>query len=287
MDKKLSQTLLLTGIFAAKLAGEEILKVYKSSFNINYKKDRSPVTEADKKANSIINEILHEHFNDIPIISEEGKNIPYETRSKLEYYWLIDPLDGTKDFIKRNDEFTVNIALISNKKPVLGIIYLPAKDIFYYALEGSGSFKINNSDRFINNHKSSNFKALMDLSEKLPLLKNNNKKIKVVVSRSNYNETTKEYVHKLQEEFHNIETISAGSSLKICLVAEGIADVYPRFAPTMEWDTAAGHAIIKGAGGDVININKREPLEYNKEQLINPPFIVFMKENYFFINYIN
>jgi len=286
MDKILLQKLLMTGIFAAKSAGKEILKVYKSSFNINYKKDRSPVTEADKKANSVINEILREHFNDIPIISEEGKNISYETRNKWGYYWLVDPLDGTKDFIKRNDEFTVNIALVSSKKPVLGIVYLPAKDIFYYSLKGFGSFKIDNSNKLIYNHLN-NFNVLMDLSEKLPLRKNNNKEIKVVVSRSNFNTTTENYVQKLQKEFNNTTTISAGSSLKICLVAEGIADVYPRFAPTMEWDTAAGHAIIKEAGGDVIDINKREPLKYNKEQLINPPFIVFMEENYFLIKYIN
>ncbi len=267
--------LILTTILAAKRAGKAILEVYDSDFTVEQKDDKSPLTLADKKSNEIITEVLEQtktvNNATVPILSEEGRDIPYDERRKWEYFWLVDPLDGTKEFIKRNGEFTVNIALIHKNRPVLGIIYIPVKDIFYFAAINFGAYILENSE-IITDALST--KELMDKSKKLPLNNNNNSPLTIVGSRSHTSEEFTEYVNKLKEKYGNVEFISSGSSLKLCLVAEGKADIYPRFGPTMEWDTGAGQAIVEQAEGRVLEIQNNEPLSYNKKNLLNPFFIV-------------
>ncbi len=267
--------LILTTILAAKRAGEAILDVYDSDFAVEQKDDKSPLTLADKKSNEIIENVLEQTItvnnSTVPILSEEGKEISYEERKKWEYFWLVDPLDGTKEFIKRNGEFTVNIALIHKHKPVLGIIYIPVKDVFYFAAINVGSYKLEGSKIITDNLS---IEELIDKSQKLPLDSNDKTTLTVIGSRSHTSEEFTEFVKQLNEKHGNVEFISSGSSLKLCLVAEGKADVYPRFGPTMEWDTAAGQAIVEQAKGTVMDTQTKEPLIYNKSNLLNPFFIV-------------
>ncbi len=267
--------LVLTAILAAKRAGEAILDVYDSDFAVEQKDDKSPLTLADRKSHKIIMDVLEQtvtvNNSTVPILSEEGKEIHYDERKKWEYFWLVDPLDGTKEFVKRNGEFTVNIALIHKHKPVLGIIYIPVKDVFYFAAVNIGTYKLENS-RMLTDDLS--IEELIDSSQKLPLDNNNKTSLTVIGSRSHTSEEFSEFVKRLNEKHGNVEFISSGSSLKLCLVAEGIADVYPRFGPTMEWDTAAGQAIVEQAKGTVMDTQTNEPLSYNKSSLLNPFFIV-------------
>lgn len=264
MNKNLS-----LAINAALSAGKEILNVYNSDdFEIKFKSDDSPLTIADQRAHNIITEQLLN--TNIPILSEEGKNIPYSERSKWKIYWLVDPLDGTKEFIKRNGEFTVNIALIEDNIPVLGVIYVPVTKDLYFSEKNLGAFKAINIDHDIHIE---NVSELTQISIKLPII-SDNEIYTIVGSRSHMNKETEEFIANIKEEHGEIEFISKGSSLKICMVAEGIANIYPRFAPTMEWDTAAGHAIALGAGCRVTQADEKIPLIYNKEDLLNPWFIV-------------
>ncbi len=237
----------------AKEAGDAIMEIYKKDFKIEYKDDKSPLTEADTKANDIICKRLQELYPQIPIISEENKEVAYEVRKNWEYYWCIDPIDGTKEFIKKNDEFTVNIALIHRDTPVIGVVYAPAINEIYKAKKGNGAFKNN---------------------QKLPLHINNQpeEKLSVVASKSHLSEETQTFIDNLETQ--EIEQVSKGSSLKLCMVAEGIADIYPRLAPTMEWDTAAADAIVREAGKMTYQYESGEPVVYNKENLLNPWFIV-------------
>lgn len=261
----------LADIIACSLkAGAEILDVYHSAdFGVESKKDDSPLTLADKRANDVITDSLESKYPEFPILSEEGKHLDFEDRKNWEYFWLVDPLDGTKEFIKRNDEFTVNVALIHNGKPVIGVIYTPVLDTLYVAKEGLGSFKLENaSEQTIKSEED-----LMKLATKLPIEKKD-EKVSAIASRSHLSPETEEYLNKVKEKYGEVEITSAGSSLKLCLVAEGKAEVYPRFAPTMEWDTGAGQAIVEQANGKVINVETNEPLVYNKENLLNPWFIV-------------
>ena len=269
------EKLILTTLLAAKRAGEAILDVYGSDFAVEQKDDKSPLTLADKRSHEIIMDVLEQTItvnnSTVPILSEEGRGIPYDERKEWEYFWLVDPLDGTKEFIKRNGEFTVNIALIHKHKPVLGIIYIPVKDVFYFAAINFGTYKLENSENLTDNLS---IEELIDKSQRLPLTSNNKSSLTVIGSRSHTSEEFSEFVKRLNEKYGNVEFISSGSSLKLCLVAEGTADVYPRFGPTMEWDTAAGQAIVEQAEGRVMDIQTREPLRYNKENLLNPFFIV-------------
>ncbi|MBO05574.1 MAG: 3'(2'),5'-bisphosphate nucleotidase [Parcubacteria group bacterium] len=275
MDNIQYDKLILTTILASKRAGEAILDVYESDFAVEQKDDKSPLTLADKKSNEIIENALEQtvtvNNSTVPILSEEGKEISYEERKKWEYFWLIDPLDGTKEFIKRNGEFTVNIALIHKHKPVLGIIYIPVKDVFYFAAVNIGTYKLENSEILTDDLS---IEDLIDKSQKLPLNSNDKSSLTVIGSRSHTSEEFSEFVKQLNERHRNVEFISSGSSLKLCLVAEGKADVYPRFGPTMEWDTAAGQAIVEQAKGTVMDTQTNEPLNYNKNNLLNPFFIV-------------
>ena len=269
------EKLILTTLFAAKRAGEAILDVYGSDFAVEQKDDKSPLTLADTRSHEIIMDVLEQTITvnncTVPVLSEEGRGIPFDERKEWECFWLVDPLDGTKEFVKRNGEFTVNIALIQKHKPVLGIIYIPVKDVFYFAAINFGTYKLENSENLVDNLS---IKELLDKSQRLPLINNNKSSLTVIGSRSHTSEEFSEFVKLLNEKYGNIEYIYSGSSLKLCLVAEGRADVYPRFGPTMEWDTAAGQAIVEQAEGRVMDIQTREPLRYNKENLLNPFFIV-------------
>lgn len=235
-------------------AGEAILEVYASSFAVDRKDDRSPLTEADRRSHDILCDYFQERFA-YPVLSEEGRDIPYVERKQWDHFWLLDPLDGTKEFIKRNGEFTVNIALIYQSKPVLGFIYIPVQDVIYYAASGLGSYKINGAGE-----------------ERLAVRSGGECPI-VVGSRSHGTPQLEKFVKGLREKYGSVDFVSAGSSLKFCLVAEGKADVYPRLAPTMEWDTAAGQIIVEEAGGQVLDFSTQEQLAYNKESLLNPHFI--------------
>lgn len=253
-------------INAAIDAGKKILEVYNTDFGVEIKDDKSPLTLADKKSNEVIVEYLNN--TEIPILSEEGKNIEYSQRKEWTKFWLIDPLDGTKEFIKRNGEFTVNIALIENNTPTLGVIYVPVLKTLYFAQQDIGSFKIENIENQINN-----IDDLIKKASRLPLdIKTS--KLTVVGSKSHMNEDTQAFINTLEEKHGEIEMISRGSSIKLCMVAEGQAAIYPRYAPTMEWDTGAGHAIAKFAGAKVLQANTDNEMVYNKEDLLNPWFIV-------------
>ena len=211
---------------------------------------------------------------------EEEKEVPYSERSANKNLWIVDPLDGTKEFIKRNGEFTVNVALVENGTPVIGVVYVPVSNTLYFANKEIGSFKIDgetllSSSFFLDNNRNG-LLSFISNAEKLPLssLSKNDNEITVVASRSHNNEETEKYISDLKTKYKDVIIVSSGSSIKICLVAEGIADVYPRFAPTMEWDTAAGHAVALYAGKQVLMTDEKTSLYYNKENLLNPYFIV-------------
>lgn len=280
---------LLTSIQTAIKAGKAILEVYQAAdFKIEEKADKSPLTLADKRSHETIVQRLAKF--DIPILSEEGKNIPFEKRKKWDVYWLIDPLDGTKEFIKKNGEFTVNIALIRNRKPIAGVVFLPDKDRLYFASEEIGSYRVDvcRLAGFLNAQSDTNsrliempdsdagnmLRGLIELSTKLPINRPAEQPFTIVGSRSHATPELEAFVEKKRREYGEVEFISAGSSLKLCLVAEGRADIYPRTGPTMEWDTAAGQAIVEFSGAKVFKYDTEDPLDYNKENLLNPWFVV-------------
>ncbi len=256
-------------IKAALDAGNEILKIYHSdNFNVEFKADESPLTQADKNAHLKIMEYLEQ--TNIPILSEEGKHLPYSERKNRTQFWLVDPLDGTKEFIKRNGEFTVNIALIKNEKPVFGVIYVPVTEVLYFGDTENGAFKISDIKTV---NEGDNYQILQSKAQKLPAeLKHD--VYQVVGSRSHQTPETKAFFEQLETKYQKINIISVGSSLKLCMVAEGKADIYPRFGPTMEWDTGAGHAIALASGAKIYRADTKEELLYNKENLLNPYFIV-------------
>ena len=242
-------------ISISKEAGKEILKVYdKSDLGVVYKKDNSPLTLADKASNDVIEKSLNKLTPDIPILSEESKNIDFSSREKWDMFWLIDPLDGTKEFIKHNGEFTVNIALISKSSPILGVVYAPVLDTTWYGIINKGSYKS------LNNKPPTKINVIKP-----------DEKVKVVTSRSHSNNPKLESFLK---DYPNHELVKMGSSIKICLVADGSAHIYPRLGPTMEWDTAAAHAVVKYAGGNIYNMDNKNELIYNKSNLLNPQFLV-------------
>ena len=238
-------------------AGLETLKYYNEDIQVTHKDDSSPLTKADLASNKIIIKALQQLDKTIPILSEESL-VEWNERKKWTKYWLVDPLDGTKEFIKKNGEFTVNIALIENHKPILGVIYTPVKSDLYFAQKNYGSYKINSSSKLIN------------FQEAVKIFVANKSSIKKIIgSRSHSNQFFDSWVNK---NFPNAEIVQAGSSLKFCLIAEGAADIYPRFGPTSEWDIAAGHIIVNEAGGRVNTFENTE-INYNqKEDLLNPQF---------------
>jgi 3'(2'), 5'-bisphosphate nucleotidase len=257
--------LLLTALEAALEAGKAIMDIYLTKFEIEYKLDQSPLTIADKSADNSINRHLKQ--TGIPILSEESAIIDYERRKNWETLWIVDPLDGTKEFIKRNDEFTVNIALISGQNPVMGIVYAPATGELYFASANFGAFFAS-----VPVTVELSPQRIIAASKKLPLNSHNDKFI-VLGSRSHMNDNTTAYINSLKKQHPNLQLQSRGSSLKFCSIADGSCQIYPRFGTTMEWDTAAGHAVLLIAGGSVTEATHGYPLIYNKKSLQNPSFI--------------
>lgn len=259
--------LLKIAIQASLDAGKVIMDVYNSNIDVDYKDDKSPLTEADKRANEIINKCLIP--TGIPIISEENKQTNYQERKKWRTCWIVDPVDGTKEFIKRNGEFTVNIALVTNGKPELGVVYVPANKTIYVAnVNTSKAFK----SQLVSHDSSTD--EVENLAVILKPKTLNTNLVQIVGSRSHMSQETLNFIETIKKEGKEVEVVSKGSSLKFCLVAEGNADVYPRFAPTMEWDTAAGQAICNAVGIQVISKQTNKELLYNKEDLLNPWFLV-------------
>ncbi len=260
MKKSIAQNrikeLITSLIQVSRRAGEAILEVYNSTeLEIQNKSDASPLTKADIASNRIICDALKELSPDIPIISEENDDLPFSIRSEWEYCWIVDPLDGTKEFIKKNGEFTTNIGLVHNHKVIAGVVYIPVFDEMYYAIKGEGAFKIINGQ-----------------TEKISAVAFNRseKGLKVICSRSHLNEKTEAFVKGLSEP----ELIAKGSSLKFLTIAQGNAHLYPRMAPTMEWDTCAAQIILEEAGGHVLIADGQDQaVRYNKEDLLNPFFI--------------
>lgn len=257
---------LKVAIKASIAAGAEIIQVYDAGFDIELKEDQSPITTADRAANETIMSFLNK--TDIPIISEENQQVHYQIRKSWTHCWMVDPLDGTKEFIKRNGEFTVNIALLKEKSPEIGVIYIPVTQTLYAAdvLKGM-AFKVTLSST--DQHLDDILQNAVQITKK----HSSQGKVRVLGSRSHRNKQTNDFIQQLRNEGSEIEILGKGSSLKFCLIAEGEADIYPRFAPTMEWDTAAGHAICKVAGCQLINWETKKELTYNKENLLNPWFI--------------
>lgn len=250
--------LLDIAIEAAIEAGKEILRIYNDpsqDFGIEKKADNSPLTIADKAAHRCIQVYLAS--TGIPVLSEEGRHQPYEERRQWDRLWIVDPLDGTKEFIKKNGEFTVNIALVEGGQPVMGVVYVPVKDVLYYGIVGKGAWK------------RTGFAAPVSIP-----VSEGHEGFVIVASRSHLTPETEEFVREMRRTHPDVRLVSSGSSIKICLVAEGVADAYPRYAPTMEWDTAAGDAVARASGSQVTNAENGRPVTYNKENLLNPWFLV-------------
>ncbi len=288
-----------TAIKASVEAGKVILEYYYDSYSIEYKTDNSPLTLADKKAHNCIAGYLEE--TNLPVLSEEGNKIPYEERKNWREFWMVDPLDGTKEFINKNGEFTVNIALIRDGLPIMGVVYVPVTGILYFGSEEYGSYRIDTNiyDRseksalsaqhsvgsYDENAHASKHDADKDLNhlstlhdflskaEKLPL-NPSNRSVTIVGSRSHQNPANNEIIKSFSSNFETVNMLNVGSSLKFCKIAEGTADFYPRLGPTMEWDTAAGHAVCKFAGAKVYIYKTRDEVIYNKPDLLNPYFVV-------------
>ena len=260
MNIKNIETLLLNICNISIRAGKKILEYYQANNEIFIKEDDSPLTNADLSSNKIIIEELKKLDNTIPILSEEAL-VDWNERKEWDTYWLIDPLDGTKEFIKKNDEFTVNIALIKNNKPILGVIFAPALSTIYYAYKDFGSYKINCTNPI----------SFLDKSNKISTnKKNKNNHLLIIGSRSHAN---KDFDNWVKDNIEDYELLKKGSSLKFCNIADGNADLYPRFGLTSEWDIAAGHIILIEAGGAINSIDNQE-ISYNtKEEILNPYFI--------------
>jgi 3'(2'), 5'-bisphosphate nucleotidase len=239
-------------------AGEKIMEIYNDvdSFEVEQKNDDSPLTRADREANTIICDQLNKLAHQFPIISEENKLVPYSERKDYDYVWMVDPLDGTKEFIKRNGEFTVNIALIHNEASIAGVVYTPVTEELYHAVKGDGAYKV---------HK----------GEETPIhcasYHAQDEGLSIVCSRSHLNDATQTFI----DEYNSPKKVSKGSSLKFLIIAEGEAHIYPRLAPTMEWDTAAAQIILEESGGIMHNVTDNQTVKYNKENLLNPHFVAY------------
>ena len=242
-------------------SGTEILKIYENEIIVNSKEDKSPITQADIKSNNLIVNRLKKFDPNIPILSEESL-VEWENRKNWDKYWLIDPLDGTKEFINKNGEFTVNISLIKNNYPMFGIIYAPVKSLLYYGLKNYGSYKLKTNSNLI---------SLSDFN-KLNINNEKKSKIRIIGSRSHSNKAFQIWI---ENKFTSFELITIGSSLKFCILAEGKADIYPRLGPTSEWDIAAGHIILEEAGGKLKTIDNKDILYNTKEDILNPDFIAY------------
>jgi len=284
------EPLLFVALRATARAFPEILEVYRGSFTVDTKADRSPITEADRRSNQVITEELSQ-ASPYPILSEEGRSIPFSERRGWRHFWIVDPLDGTKEFVKRNGEFTINIAFMEDTVPVLGIVYAPLPDLLYFAWEGGscesggspdprgGSYRLEGFSKFAAKIPGDLVERATKLPRRDPFDFDETKKkksITVIGSRSHRGPHFAGYVCKLRQRYaEKVEIRTSGSALKPCLVADGTADIYPRFGPTMEWDTAAPHAVVRGVGKRMVAFESGRELVYNKEQLVNPSFLVY------------
>jgi 3'(2'), 5'-bisphosphate nucleotidase len=266
--------LLKLALKASVEAGEEILKIYETDFGVTVKSDSTPVTAADVAAsNSIIKNLAITKIN---VLSEEDVHFDFKDRKNWERIWIVDPLDGTKEFVKRTGEFTVNIALVENNKPIIGVIYSPVSRALYFSCIGEGSFKVSGHDvlESINHHFE--IEQVISKAKKLPLHVQPST-YTLIASRSHLSKEVNDRINTAKMEHHTVDVISTGSSIKFCWIAEGLAHEYPRFGTTMEWDTAAGQCIIEQTGGKVIDLSTNEPMTYNRENLKNNNFIAFCK----------
>jgi 3'(2'), 5'-bisphosphate nucleotidase len=269
MDNKQMHDWIWEAIQASVEAGKAILNIYETDFEVTNKADSSPLTRADLESHNVISRMLE--GTGIPILSEEGKDMSYDVRRDWGLFWLVDPLDGTKEFVNRNGEFTVNIALIKESFPVAGVIYIPVTDELYVGMENRGSYKVSEVKKAIS--EAGSLPQFMETGQILPQ-DTPGRPYTVIASRSHMSTETEAFIDELRAKHDHLELSSRGSSLKLCMVAEGKADIYPRFAPTMEWDTAAGQAIAECSGAGVVQAHSRKRLRYNKEDLLNPWFIV-------------
>ncbi|MFO7707251.1 MAG: 3'(2'),5'-bisphosphate nucleotidase CysQ [Desulfobacterales bacterium] len=275
--------LLLTAIQASIRAGLATLEVYQSDLRVDYKEDRSPLTLADTRSHEII--VRHLASTRIPILSEEGKSLPYSERRTWQRLWIVDPLDGTKEFIKRLGEFTINIALVEQQRPTLGVVYVPVKRVLYYGRLEEGAFRLVDPDALQElatgpppEDPPAAIRRLKSRSAELPDDRSTHVPFVIVGSRSHATEELHAFVEQKRREIGDVSFVSAGSSIKYCLVAEGRADIYPRLGPTMEWDTAAGQVIVEAAGATMVRHDTGTPLAYNKEDLLNPWHVVTRKK---------
>jgi len=269
---EITDSLIIKTLQVAIHAGKAIMEIYQAPFTFELKSDNSPITIADKKAHSIITEGLSD--TGLPLLSEEGSHITYEDRKNWTQYWLVDPLDGTKEFIKKNGDFTVNIALISNQQSIFGVVYAPVPDFIYWGSK-SGAFRLD--VKKLKDVDFTNFELITTLAERLPCVTKPEGYL-LLGSRSHMNIETQTFISEIQHIHPEISFVSRGSSLKFCTLAEGGADIYPRFGPTMEWDTAAGHAVAFFSGCSVDQVGNGLPLVYNKPSLLNPFFIAQRKK---------
>lgn len=267
MDYK---ALLKLAVTAAFKAGEEILKIYTTDFFVETKSDNTPVTLADKASGHCIAKILA--ASNIPVISEEEEIVNYSIRKHWKHVWIVDPLDGTKEYVKRNGEFAVNIALVEEGKPVIGVIFAPVLKDIYFAYTNGGSYKITQHDMIVELTKKNLPDHLFDYSKKLPTQKLP-KTYTVVASRSHLSREINVRVETLKKLYGEVDMISVGSSIKQCWVAEGKAHEYARYGTTMEWDTAAGQCILEESGGRLIDLETELPMRYNKENMKNSFFV--------------
>jgi 3'(2'), 5'-bisphosphate nucleotidase len=274
--------LLTPALGAAVRAGGPILEVYRSELQVEYKADRSPLTLADTRSHAVIMQGLA--GTGIPVLSEEGKDLPFAERGSWRRLWVVDPLDGTKEFVKRLGEFTVNIALVEDGRPTLGVVFVPVTDRLYFGAVGEGAWRVDDPDTVqalrepaIETDPAALLARVRASARRLPLDVSAHVPFVIVGSRSHATAELQEFVEAKRRELGAVEFISAGSSLKYCLVAEGAADVYPRLGPTMEWDTAAGQAIVEAAGARLVRWDTGEPMTYNKPDLLNPWHIVHRK----------
>jgi len=269
---------------AAVEAGAAILEIYAQDFEVEFKADDSPLTAADKAAHEIIVHALA--ATPYPVLSEESGTITYEERQQWNTYWLVDPLDGTKEFIKKNGEFTVNIALVENGVPVAGVVYVPVEDTLYLGVS-NGALGVEPGAWKAIGCQGKSFDEIFASANPCRVSGAPAGALKVVASKSHCNDDTRDFIAALAKKYGPPELVSRGSSLKLCMVAEGRADIYPRIAPTMEWDTAAAHAVVTAAGGSVFEYdesisatdyvatsNEVNNLSYNKADLLNPYFVV-------------
>ncbi len=266
-----SNELYALAIDAAIKAGAAIAAIYNKDFEVSYKADQSPLTDADLASHNCIESILA--ATGLPLLSEEGKSPPWSVRRSWNRYWLIDPLDGTKEFVKRNGEFTVNIALMENGFPVFGVIFIPAGSQLYFGGQHMGTYRfiLEDEEPLLKKTAFDNWRAA---ALKLPVVPKS-KDTWVMLSRSHFSHRAEAWLKSMEKHFSSLKTLNVGSSIKFCRVAEGMVQVYPRLSPTMQWDTAAGQAVAEGAGMIVASLPDKKRLSYNREALLNPDFIVF------------